>query len=396
LNELSPSGTHSVQVSRSVRILVAEPSKTLAALIRASLAELSADIELCADGAQALASARQRAPDVLICDERVGGLDGYALAHAMKQLPGERRVQTLLMVPEHGHPDPERLAYVGVSDVLTKPFERAVLLERVRGLLPQLARLPAPRPEPERLPAPRSEPAPPLAPPRASLSGYPGYARLETRQTDRPDPSPAYSPHPHPQHHQAGAPEYPPSHTQTPAPNVAAIVDTVLAERLSDLPQLVDNRVEARLATLVSQRLPAVVESALSRLLPGLVQQAIDRAVERAVSDRVPMAVAAVVDEARETLGALASPDQVEQLVRSLAQDTVTTALGKEVLTLVPAAIAEVKAHIESELLSRLDRFAKTELPQKLTSHAEQIVWKVVPTIAEDLVREEIKRLTSE
>jgi CheY-like chemotaxis protein len=373
---------------RAVRILVAEPSKTLAALIRASLAELAAEVELCADGAQALASARQRVPDVLICDERVGGLDGYALAHAMRQLPGDRRVQTLLMVPEHGHPDPERLAYVGVADVLTKPFERAVLLERVRGLLPQLARPFAPRldynhgpglPAP-RVDTPRTEPSP-----RATLSAY-GRPSYEHSPPVLPAPQPWVEPAP-PAGSNAGV---------NTGANIAAIVDGMLAERLADLSQLVDRGVEARLSALVSQRLPAVVEGALSRLLPGLVQQAVDQAVSRAVNERVPMAVAAVVDEARETLGALASPDQVEQLVRSLAQDTVTTALGKEVLTLVPAAIAEVKAHIESELLSRLDRFAKTELPQKLTSHAEQIVWKVVPTIAEDLVREEIKRLTSE
>jgi len=376
---------------RAVRILVAEPSKTLAALIRASLAELAAEVELCADGAQALASARQRVPDVLICDERVG--DGYALAHAMRQLPGDRRVQTLLMVPEHGHPDPERLAYVGVADVLTKPFERAVLLERVRGLLPQLARPFAPRldynqhnqhnytSQPAGLPAPRID-APRVEPsPRAALSAY-GRPAYDYNAPAQPAPQPWVEPSP--------------SVSANAGANIAAIVDGMLSERLADLSQLVDRGVEARLSALVSQRLPAVVEGALSRLLPSLVQHAVDQAVSRAVNERVPMAVAAVVDEARETLGALASPDQVEQLVRSLAQDTVTTALGKEVLTLVPAAIAEVKAHIESELLSRLDVFAKTELPQKLTSHAEQIVWKVVPTIAEDLVREEIKRLTSE
>src|SRR5690606_34688043 len=133
-------------------------------------------------------------------------------------------------------------------------------------------------------------------------------------------------------------------------------------------------------------------DGALQRLMPTLIAQAVERAVERAVSDRVPSAVAAVVDEARHTLGGLASSDEVERLVRSLAQDTVATVLGREVLTLVPEALSEVRAHIEKELLSRLDRFAQTELPLKLTSHAEQIVWKVVPAIAEDLVREELKR----
>ena len=383
------------------RILVAEPSRTLAALIRASLAELSADVELCADGAQALASARSRAPDVLVCDEKLGGLDGYALAHAMKQLGSERRVATLLMVSEPGHPDPERLSYVGVADVLTKPFERAVLLERVRALLP---RLEVPRIAYDSPPRPpfdhevhehgaRFGPGPTLP----AMQGPPTWERERPRPVVEPIA-------------RAPLPEL--------APGLAAQHNAMAAEvkRLSDqlerrltgldqhLEQLVDRtvdrmveqRLESRMSTVLAQRLPTLVDAALARLMPSVVAQAVERAVERAVSDRVPSAVAAVVDEARHTLGGLASSEEVERLVRSLAQDTVATVLGKEVLTLVPQALTEVRAHIESELLTRLDRFAKTELPQKLTSHAEQIVWKVVPTIAEDLVREELKRLTAD
>ncbi len=359
------------------RILVAEPSRTLAALIRASLTELPAEVELYADGAQALQAARMRTPDVLICDEKLGGLDGYALAHAMKQLGGDKQVMTLLMVPEHGQPDPERLSYVGVADVLAKPFERAVLLERVRSLLPQPPRLALREPEA-----------------RWTQEGYgaperPRQPGPATHERLRPAVEPA-----------------PRAHLGELAPGASAQLAEVrrLAEaverRLADLDAQVEARVEqkieARLTQALSQRLPAMVDGALQRLMPAMISQAVERAVERAVSDRVPAAVAAVVDEARHTLGGLASTEEVERLVRSLAQDTVATVLGREVLTLVPQALEEVRAHIEGELLNRLDRFAKTELPQKLVSHAEQIVWKVVPSIAEDLVREELKRLTAD
>lgn len=361
--------------SGAPRILVAEPSRTLAALIRASLAELSADVELCSDGAQALTSARSRAPDVLICDEKLGGLDGYALAHAMRQLTGERRVATLLMVSEHGHPDPERLSYVGVADVLTKPFERAVLLERVRALLP-------------RLEVPRLAYESP--PPRPAFDHDP-----PTRERERPRPvvepiarSPLTELAPGQAAHGGGM--------TGEVKRLAELLERRLAGLDQHVEQLVEHRIETRLNTVLVQRLPTLVDAALARLMPSVVAQAVERAVERAVSDRVPSAVAAVVDEARHTLGGLASSEEVERLVRSLAQDTVATVLGKEVLTLVPQALSEVRAHIESELLTRLDRFARTELPQKLTSHAEQIVWKVVPTIAEDLVREELKRLTAD
>jgi DNA-binding response OmpR family regulator len=357
-------------------VLVAEPSRTLVALIRATLNELPVELEVASDGPQAFSMARMRVPDLVICDERLPGLDGYALSHAIRQLHSDRPAQVLMLVAEHATPDPERLAYVGVTDVLGKPFERAVLLERVRGLLPELSRPalpPALEPQPT-WPSPATWPREP--------------ARPETRPDVRPDVRPDTR-----------------IETRTESRiDAEALVDARLRQLESQLDSLVETRlaalVETRLAALVdarmgpmlSQRLPSLVDAALVRIAPQLAQAAVDRAV----AERVPTALQAVHDAAQATLAELTNPAQVEAMVANLARDAVMTALGRELMTLVPTALAEVKAHIESELLSRLDKFARTELPQKLTSHAEQIVWKVVPTLAEDIVKEEIKRLTAE
>ncbi len=352
-----------------LRILVAEPSRTLVALVRATLAELPADLEVAPDGPQAFSLARQRVPDLVICDERLPGLDGYALAHAIRQLHAERPAEVLLLVAEHSTPDPERLAYVGISDVLAKPFERAVLLERVRGLLPVLSKPALPEPS-RQTPSAYSEP------------------RYESRH-EPVRPEPRYEP-------------APVESRQLPRPEISdSQLETLLDARLSALVDarlsaLVDARlsalIETRLGPMLTQRLPSLVEAALVRIAPQLAQAAVDRAV----ADRVPAALQAVHDSAQATLAELTNPAQVESMVANLARDAVMTALGRELMTLVPTALAEVKSHIESELLTRLDKFARTELPQKLTSHAEQIVWKVVPTLAEDIVKEEIRRLTAE
>ena len=316
---------------REVRILVAEPSRTLAALIRAALADLGAEIEVAPDGAAALALARARAPDVLVADQGLPGLDGYALAHAMKQLAGPKKVATLLLVPDHTSPDAERLAYVGISDVLTKPFERAVLLERVRGLLAGsgVRQLPAP----ER--------------PRAAPPAEPTTARASRPQTfEAPD------------------------------------LESAIGEAL-------DARLDARLGALVSQRLPALLDAALTRMLPTAVVEA----TQRAVAERVP---AAVEGAARMALAEVATPTRIDRLVGDIARQATEKAVAEALAPLVAGAVEAIKARVEGELLGRLDNFARTELPARLTAHAEQIVWRVVPTIAEDLVKEEIKRLTSE
>ena len=82
--------------------------------------------------------------------------------------------------------------------------------------------------------------------------------------------------------------------------------------------------------------------------------------------------------------------------VGDIARQATEKAVAEALAPLVAGAVEAIKARVEGELLGRLDNFARTELPAHLTAHAEQIVWRVVPTIAEDLVKEEIKRLTSE
>lgn len=336
------------------RILVAEPSRTLSALIRATLAELGGEIEVAPDGVQALQSARARVPDVLVCDQGLPGLDGYALAHAVKQLAGGKKVATLLLVPDHAQPDPERLEYVGIHDVLAKPFERAVLLERVRGLIGPVS--------PPRIDPPTAQRARPDVPP----------ARAEVSPTARHEVSPA-----------TARPE-----VSAPQPYAHAVAGPSDAELEAAIARVLDQR----LSQLVSQRLPPLLDAALARMLPQVVLEA----TQRVVAERVPGAVDNAV---RATLSEVATPARIDRTVAEAAKPAIDRAIAGLHATLQPElgnAVESVKARVEGELLGRLDQFARNELPTRLTAHAEQIVWKVVPTIAEDLVKEELKRLTAE
>jgi len=105
---------------------------------------------------------------------------------------------------------------------------------------------------------------------------------------------------------------------------------------------------------------------------------------------------AAVEGAARNALAEVATPARIDRIVAEIARAVAEKSVADALAPLVAGAVEAVKARVEGELLGRLDLFARTELPARLTSHAEQIVWKVVPTIAEDLVKEEIKRLSSE
>ncbi|MCC6624647.1 MAG: response regulator transcription factor [Deltaproteobacteria bacterium] len=322
------------------RILIAEPSKTLAALVKLSLAELGAELEVAHDGAAALAIARARLPDALVCDQGLPGLDGYGLAHTLRQLAaeaGRAPVVVLMLVPEHATPDPERLAYVGIGDVLVKPFERAVLLERVRALL-DAAR-------PAALPAP--------------TSGRPSSGSSAASHATALAPAPTYTPPTSPFVRPTPSNDLPPHELQ-------GLIGAEIA-----------HRVQAELEPLLAARLPALVDAAVQRALPGIVQAHL----ERAVADRVGPHVEGAVQRA---LAALVTPAALERGVAAEARGAVGEVAGR------------IEGRLENELLERLDRFARESLPARLMTHAEQIIWKIVPTIAEDIVKDEIKRLTQE
>lgn len=299
----------------TLRVLVAEPSRTLAALIRATLLELGCDIETVADGSSAMAAARAQLPDALIVDVGLPGLDGYALAHAVRASAGGRRVPTLLLAPDHAVLDDERLAYVGIDEVLTKPFERTVLLERFEAMTGTSRR---------RAPADRHRRDGGAAP---------------------------------------ASPEHVPAAPREAAPDAAAVVSMVK--------ELVEGELQ--------RRLPGLVEAALDRLLPSLVKDRLAALVEERLAGTFDRTVRAAVQD-------LAEPARVDALVREVAERHVGAASD--------AAAESARLAVSEKAAADVAAWMRGELQKKLERQAEQIIWKVVPALAEDLVKEEIKRLT--
>lgn len=215
------------------RILVAEPSRTLATLVRLTLAGDGVSLEFTTDGRAALEAARRLRPTLVIADAGLPGLDGYDLTEALRAEPSLAGVPVLLTVPDYEHPDAARMARVGVTDVLTKPFERHALLERVRALLADGA----PEPAPARAAAPRPASSQPASP--------------------------------------------------APAGNLEAMVASMVNDRL---------------AALVAERLPALVEEALRQQLGPRIDEVLDRDVPKLVASRAETVIWKVVPEMAEDL----------------------------------------------------------------------------------------------
>ena len=116
------------------RILVVEDEQHLADGLRFNLEAEGHEVEVADTGEAALELLAAAAPfDVVILDVMLPGKDGFTVMSEMRE--SEQFVPTL-MLTARGHPEDVLKGFAaGADDYLTKPFELAILIARIRGLL---------------------------------------------------------------------------------------------------------------------------------------------------------------------------------------------------------------------------------------------------------------------
>jgi CheY-like chemotaxis protein len=177
---MSPHFELGAQVSE--RILIADDSLPVREAAHSALAARRAQVELVADGGLALERLREAAPDLLIADVHMPGLDGYALCREAKNLRPAIRV--LLLVGTFEPFDSGTAAAARADGVVRKPFIADELLRKVEDLLGR-----PPAPEPAREPAHREPvvaPAlPEAAPTAAPVTDAGGGSALSDADVER-------------------------------------------------------------------------------------------------------------------------------------------------------------------------------------------------------------------
>lgn len=94
-----------------------------------------------ADGLQGLACARREPPDLVITDINMPGLDGFALAQALRAEPALATTPILMLTALDDRASMRRGMSAGADDYLAKPFTRVELLEALQGLLRKSGRI---------------------------------------------------------------------------------------------------------------------------------------------------------------------------------------------------------------------------------------------------------------
>ncbi len=115
------------------KILIVEDDEGILKFLRRSLELEGYEVETATDGRSGLQLAQQSAPDLIILDWMLPGMDGLEVCRRLR-LSGHK-VPILMLTARDALSDRVRGLDEGADDYLTKPFETDELLARMRALL---------------------------------------------------------------------------------------------------------------------------------------------------------------------------------------------------------------------------------------------------------------------
>jgi DNA-binding NarL/FixJ family response regulator len=119
-------------MARPVRILLVEDNQVFRDALELLLG-MRADVEVVAsvaDGSQAVAAAEQHAPDVVLMDYRLPGMDGVQATAALKE--AQPNLAVVVLTASANSREIEALYAAGATECLTKDQELETIVEAIK------------------------------------------------------------------------------------------------------------------------------------------------------------------------------------------------------------------------------------------------------------------------
>ena len=118
------------------KILVVEDDSTIRTLLEMALLGAGfKEVKSAARGDGGLSEARRMKPDLVLLDLMLPGLDGFTIAKRIREAPELAATRIIMLTARTQNEDIVRGLECGADDYVTKPFDRLVLLARVRAVL---------------------------------------------------------------------------------------------------------------------------------------------------------------------------------------------------------------------------------------------------------------------
>ncbi len=119
----------------SKRLLLADDSVTIQKVIEITFADKDYTLVTASDGDEALKLAAAERPDLIMADVFMPGKDGYQVCDAVRRDPALKDVPVLLLAGTFEPFDKEKASQVGANDFIVKPFSSQSLVDKVEELL---------------------------------------------------------------------------------------------------------------------------------------------------------------------------------------------------------------------------------------------------------------------
>jgi CheY-like chemotaxis protein len=125
-------------------ILVVEDNEDSARLAQLLLEGRGCRVTLAPDAGKALALLQGRAPDAVIMDLMLPGLDGYEATRAIRSMPERAHVPVVAATAAVLPGDKARALEAGCDDIVAKPYDSDELVARVAAAIESRRAAPAP------------------------------------------------------------------------------------------------------------------------------------------------------------------------------------------------------------------------------------------------------------
>ena len=117
------------------KLLLADDSVTIQRVIELTFADEDIEVTTVGDGQLAIERLDADPPDIVLADVDMPKRDGYEVATYVKSRPKLAHIPVVLLTGAFEPIDSARAAAAGSSDVLAKPFEPQMVINRVKELL---------------------------------------------------------------------------------------------------------------------------------------------------------------------------------------------------------------------------------------------------------------------
>jgi CheY-like chemotaxis protein len=408
------------------RILVADDSLTIQKAFAMVLGGQDYTLLTARSVDEALVAAKGGRPDLVIADAVLGAGNGYDLCASLKADPSLRGVPVHILASSQNPLDEARARRVGADGHLLKPFDSQTMLDSVSAALLTPAR-PAPAPVAE-VPAARVAPIPPwpsfehgvvtdevLAPEDESYGEFTierGSAAGPAAWTGRPPtwpgarPAPAATPPPSTASRPSLIPGVSPP-TPAPASRLAPPLPGVTAApAAASAPRPTANRTIMGFPGVGGPaQAPSAPPVSSVAARPPVPRPSAPAPIPRAappipVAPSPPAAVAAQAPARRSGTMPVVAPAATPVPPTTVAAQAPARRSGSMPVVGPAGApaplVAAVSSAIDQKVAAIAARGREYEAIAKLSREIiEQVVWEVVPELAEVIIRQELDRLTA-